>query len=308
MDRGLLLDNLDQPANSSYRKLKAMGAAAVGTLWTGGTKHRRNVYEACEAMLRRPRYLIRVGGHRQTPAEWLQDARDALAEVPDYIYSEDRVLLVCGNEPDQEGYVGKPKDYIDLYRAVSAVDSVPIAAAAPSFGPAGGLAYFGAMCSEYGRPFPRLVANLYAHLVAELLPAVRRRCDKLYIGEVNTLDVPNRVPFLRGAFRSFEAAGVEAALIFIAGGASNGAWDETYILSEDEAAALGALPEGPTMDEATQAAMIEMEARQNALITKALIALREGRWTGADGVDGMIVALNGGRLPDNYKPVFPPKA
>ena len=44
---------------------------------------------------------------------------------------------------------------------------------------------------------------------------------------------------------------------------------------------------------------------QNELITRALIAIREGHWTGANGVDGMIVALNGGKLPYDYKPVFP---
>lgn len=44
---------------------------------------------------------------------------------------------------------------------------------------------------------------------------------------------------------------------------------------------------------------------QNALLTQALVAIREGRWTGAGGVDGLIVALNGGKLPDGYAPTFP---
>lgn len=82
----------------------------------------------------------------------------------------------------------------------------------------------------------------------------------------------------------------------------------TALMSMEQIAAADWPPSGgTTMDEATQNAMIAMIAAQNALLTRALVAIREGRWTGADSVDGLIVALNGGKLPDGYRPVFPPK-
>lgn len=57
------------------------------------------------------------------------------------------------------------------------------------------------------------------------------------------------------------------------------------------------------MDEATQTALIEMEARQNALLTQALIAFRKGAFTGAEGIDGIIVALTG--KPLDFEPTYP---
>jgi hypothetical protein len=47
---------------------------------------------------------------------------------------------------------------------------------------------------------------------------------------------------------------------------------------------------------------------QNAIITQALIDFRHGRFEGADGMDGKIVALNGGVLPDGWAPSYPPLA
>ncbi len=47
---------------------------------------------------------------------------------------------------------------------------------------------------------------------------------------------------------------------------------------------------------------------QNALITAALIDFRHGRFTGAEGMDGKIVALNGGVLPEGWAPSYPPLA
>lgn len=44
---------------------------------------------------------------------------------------------------------------------------------------------------------------------------------------------------------------------------------------------------------------------QNHDLVEALIALREGRLTGAGSVDGWIVSLRGGSLPADYKPVGP---
>ena len=240
MLRGLLLDNLDQPANSSYHKLKLMNAGCVGTLWTAGTHHKRNVYEACEVMLTAPLYMIRIGGHHQPPFEWMADAQDALRELPKQIILENRALLVCGNEPNVEGYINKPQDYIDLYKSVCNL-SIPIAAAAPSFGKPDGVSYLSAMRVDFGKKFPLLVANIYAHNVVPLLPLIKSHCNKLYIGEINTLDCTNRVEFLHGAFNAHSTAGVIASLVFIAGGKSNGDWDENYIISTDQARELATM-------------------------------------------------------------------
>ena len=51
---------------------------------------------------------------------------------------------------------------------------------------------------------------------------------------------------------------------------------------------------------------VDMLLRQNALITEALKALRQGKFTGADGVDGYIVALQGGQ-PLSFVASWPPK-
>lgn len=98
---------------------------------------------------------------------------------------------------------------------------------------------------------------------------------------------------------------VIGATVFTAGPSPDWWAFDTDEISDLIPGGLPAIGGGTTMDEATQVAMIEMEARQNAALTKALIQLREGRFTGADGLDGTIVELNGGKLPAGYKPVFP---
>lgn len=62
-------------------------------------------------------------------------------------------------------------------------------------------------------------------------------------------------------------------------------------------------PEVPTMPTTNE--KIEQLLAQNALITQALIDFRHGRFTGAEGMDGKIVALNGGVLPDGWNPSYP---
>ena len=60
----------------------------------------------------------------------------------------------------------------------------------------------------------------------------------------------------------------------------------------------------PTTPEQTQDAKIAQEATQNTDLVEALRRIRQGKWTGADGVDGMIVALQGG-APLDFTPSFP---
>jgi hypothetical protein len=120
---GLLLDNCaigEMPAQGSYEKLEAMGATAVGLLWTGGTRHGRRVYEECERRLERPFYVVRVGGHRQSADEWWDWARAALAEAPNQVLFDGRLALACGNEPNLEGWGECPEEYGRLYATTRA--------------------------------------------------------------------------------------------------------------------------------------------------------------------------------------------
>lgn len=301
---GLVLDNNPigtQPAESSYRKLAAMRAGAVGVLHTGGTRHGREVYDRCEGLLDKPHYILRVGGHRQTADEWLQWMALAISQVPRAIISERRIVVAVGNEPSLEGWADAPAEYGALYRRASEViASPPLLFACPSVGAEGWQAWLDTALAAAERPAQGIV-NLYDFNTA-LVGSFAHLFPVLYVGEVNTLR-PGRVAWLRDAFAQLEQAGVIAATVFIAGGRSDGAWDEGFIISEDEAAALA-----PQEDTVTDDPRIQRLLDQNALITAALVDFRHGRFTGADGMDGKIVALNGGQLPAGWAPTYPPKA
>ena len=314
MYRGLLLDNLNEPADTSFAKLVAMNASAVGTLWTGardggGTKHRRPIYGRCEILLDHPEYLIRVEGYDDTPAGWWAATRDALREIPDAVLIEDRIRLACQNEPNLEHWQNNPAGYGRLYAAVSNT-SLPVLFACPSLGMDGWSQWLATALEQAGHP-RRGIVNLYGANVGRV-GEFAGMFDELYVGEVNSspwVRAGARVEFIGEALRHFARAAVKSVLIFIAGGRSNGAWDERYIISQEESAGLAdwnTNDDGEvsgTMDEATQTALIEMEARQNALLTQALVAFRQGKFTGADGIDGIIVALTG--KPLEFEPTYP---
>jgi len=239
MKTGLLLDNQDYPSDDSYTKLRAMNASCVGMLWTAGTKHRRDVYVRCERELQQPLYILRVGGHPQTPAEWLADARAALSEVPDAVLLEDRLVITAGNEPNIE-YSDYGADYGRFYAGLNAAQSsVPILFACPSLGLDGWSRYLGAALAEAGKPKWGIV-NLYGPNIGRI-GDFAGMFNEVYVGEVNsTPDMQGdaRCAFLRDAFTRFDRDRVRAALVFIAGGQSHGAWNEGYIVSEDEAKGL----------------------------------------------------------------------
>lgn len=56
------------------------------------------------------------------------------------------------------------------------------------------------------------------------------------------------------------------------------------------------------MDEATQTAMVEMEAKQNGLLTDLIKQIRTGNW---GQVDAIYCALKGGIAKPDYTPTFP---
>lgn len=245
MKVGLLLDNCpigQSVPDSSIEKLRAMGASAVGLLWTGGTRHGRDVYERCEAALDRPLYLVRVGGHKQTAAEWLREAGAALEAAPARV--RDRIGFNFGNEPNLEGWADCPESYGARFVEVNAVFDGVVLFACPSLGVEGWRAWLAAAYAAAGKP-RRGIANLYAGnvgLVAELAGLF----PEFYVGEVNDLELRGeaRRAFLGQSFATLARAGAQAALVFIAGGRSNGAWDERYIVDAGEVAGLGAPPVG----------------------------------------------------------------
>jgi hypothetical protein len=66
----------------------------------------------------------------------------------------------------------------------------------------------------------------------------------------------------------------------------------------------GATPVATPKTEPEQEQEIQTNFAQVSDLTEALRRIRQGKWTGADGVDGMIVALQGGK-PLDFTPTFP---
>lgn len=58
------------------------------------------------------------------------------------------------------------------------------------------------------------------------------------------------------------------------------------------------------LDPEVESAMVEMEARQNAALTEMWKRFRQGKFSGADGIDGKIVELQGG-TPLDFTPTYP---
>ena len=245
---GAHLDNVDVPSDASYARLKAMRAQVVGTLWTDGTHHRRPVYDRLEQLLGKPTYSVRVGpSARLSPRAWAKLANEALAEVPPAAVDEGRVRVRCLNEvnlPAEGGWA--PDDYAAFLRAARRLarlpSNVPLVASPLSLGLPDWRDWWQRFVAAAGGPIPadRIAVNCYAHLVAEaaFFADYGRPVD---VTEINTLTVPRgpaRADWLRQRFRDLEAVGVESAQVFIAGGKSYGAWDENYILTDEEAADL----------------------------------------------------------------------
>lgn len=96
-------------------------------------------------------------------------------------------------------------------------------------------------------PTEGIAINAYAHLVDHsriFIDAALRHDKTIHLTEINTLDHPPgaaRASWLDRHLSILEAHGVNTAEIFIIGGHSYGAWDERYILTDDECAHLGEL-------------------------------------------------------------------
>jgi hypothetical protein len=235
---GAHLDNLDQPAESSYRKLVLMRAGVVGTMWTDGTRHRRPVYERLRDELDDPLFHVRVGpSGRCTVEQWLRDAEAALAELPPGARARVRAL----NEVNLEAEGGwPPESYADFLIAVRAAwpRDVPLVASPLSLADPAWPTWWSRFFTACGGQLPTDLAavNCYAHLADQPLPFPR----PFDVTELNTLALPPgpaRAAWLRETATRLAA---DTTQIFIAGGRSHGAWDERYVLTEEECARLGA--------------------------------------------------------------------
>jgi hypothetical protein len=246
---GAHLDNLDHPSEASYRRLQLMRAEVVGTMWTDGTRHRGQVYGRLEELLTDPVYVVRVGpSGRTTAAAWAADVRAALAEVPLAALAAGRVRVRALNEVNLPAEGGWPPEAYAAFlraarRAARLPKEAPLLSAPLSLGlpdwPDWWQRFVGASGGRL--PADRVAVNCYAHLVdhARSFTQFGRPVD---VTEIGTLELPpgrQRAAWLLDRGRMLAAAGVQSAQAFIVGGRSNGAWDERYILTDDEAAAIG---------------------------------------------------------------------
>ena len=242
MFTGAILDNVQTVQGhvvpkSSISKLAYMKADAVGMLATGGTWHPKSLYDELISLLN-PFFIIRVGGHRQSIDEFITWAYSVWFNV-----SNNKGIITIGNEPNLEGWQNDPVGYarfaIEVLRELDRL-GVPAAVAAPGdIGSSAASFFWLDFLDAFGKYPDRLCVNLYAHNVNGYADYFRKSCQELYIGEVNTLDIPNRGPFLLESFKKLASVGVKAATIFIAGGYSDGAWDDRYVISAEDCYYLG---------------------------------------------------------------------
>ncbi|HZQ99000.1 MAG TPA: hypothetical protein VFC93_09310 [Chloroflexota bacterium] len=246
---GAHLDNVDNPPDASFRRLGLMRAQVVGTMWTDGTHHRRPVYDRLELLLDKPVYLVRVGpSGRISPRDWARQASAALAELPSAAVDEGRVRVRALNEvnlPAEGGW--RPEQYADFLAAVRKVARLPkdvaLVAAPVSLGLPDYVDWWQRFVAACGGLIPadRVAVNCYADLVdqAAWFKGYGRPVD---VTELNTLAVPPgpaRAAWFLDACQRLAAAGVDSAQAFAVGGVSHGAWDERYVLTDDEAQAIG---------------------------------------------------------------------
>lgn len=249
---GFSLDNVDVPAHESYAKLRAARAEIVGTLWTNGTRHKRNVYEQLERTLDKPHYTLRVGPSQIVPpGVWLQDAQDAINEVPLEIVAEGRLAIRHFNEGNltNEGD-WKPQEYADHFLFCANYvkqgwHSIKIGPMPISLGVWGWRDWYDAFVRSGGLGIADFVSvNCYAHLVNEV-DYFLGLGKPVRVTEFNTLDRVERPRWLLSTYTEFMDRGVESAEIFIVGGRSYGAWNEGYIIEQYECEALGERPVRP---------------------------------------------------------------
>ncbi len=244
MRPGLFLPNypLDQWQERDWRVVDAVRAASYLVL---AREYDGSLYTALEERGakwgRRPLYIVRLDPERKTSEGSLEALVAARERIPVGIRNEGRVLYVIGANPD------KPEEW-----------------------PAGLAAYSQAVAYVASRSGEKVVtANLCDNArhpeLAEAIkwcagvgveaygangdPALwewaRETGKPVYILETGTLLYrgAERATWQGWRYEQYAGLGAETAIWFIGGGRSYDAWDEGYILSEDEAAGYGAVVE-----------------------------------------------------------------
>lgn len=237
MHVGVCLDNVDNPPDASYWKIERLGDdVTVKTLWTNGTRHRRNVYESLMSIGGVQRLVIRVGpSGQQVDAQTLcGDVSDALKEVPSW-FGLDDITVVLLNEPNlpSEGAYS-PSQYVQLYAdCFSLLEPLKVVPwmAGPSFGVPDGVNWL--LQVFWALQPPGLALNCYSEVLPVTVPTT-----VWGLGECGTtlLSQADRDNYWRKALTNMHLGGAKYALAFTLGSAgdSHGAWPEGYLLTDGD--------------------------------------------------------------------------
>jgi hypothetical protein len=241
---GAHLDNVAQPPQSSYDRLRLMRAEAAVALHTPETHHGSGVYRALRDLGVR-RVCVRVGDEQLVaPADWLRWANAAYAAVRG-VFPDDAIDVQVLNEVNLSD--AAPEALAAFLAAVRAGWSLPcrLLLTPLSMGRLGWQDYLARLLAAFGSdlPFDAVAVHPYAGNASQIGPF-------LTIGKPVVVTEFSH-PGLSGAARAawslaqcqgWASQGVESACQFIVDGAPFGAWDPTYRMTDDEARALGARP------------------------------------------------------------------
>jgi hypothetical protein len=238
---GICLPNysIDQWTDKDKRVIAAARPAALTLM---AREHDRRVYDYLEAAAAdwgyKPLYVVRFGDGPQTPESAEIHLNNALAQVPPAVLAEGRAVFRLGNNTDKQEEWGDLGAYqyafIELAKRRPDMRLITTNLHDPArFAETVG-------CVEYAHG---LGAELYgANGDPAQLQALIDTGKPIYVVECGSLlyHAEERGKWIGWRFDQYAGLKFEAAMWFIAGGESYGAWDEGYILSEEEAALLGA--------------------------------------------------------------------
>ncbi len=248
---GVHLDNVDQPPESSFRRLALARPEAALALWTAGTRHRRGVYRRLRA-LGVARVCVRVGDERIAGSvdDYLRDVDAALDEAVAGGFAEDDVDVQLLNEPnlgpnsatDVGLFVGQ---VVRRWRRPARAVLPPVSRGRP------GWQGYAAQVLAVAGPLPARVARA-EHAYAgdlEALPPCDPAGPPVLVTEFSRPDLTGaaRGGWVVDQLRALAAKGYAQAHQFILDGRPGGAWSDSYRMTDDEAAVIGrrgALPDG----------------------------------------------------------------
>ena len=244
--------NYDTLTDADYHRLLLLRATVVGTLWTGGTRHKAEVYRKVDQVCPGCHFIIRVGPSGRTTAEqWMRDAKDAVHQALEAGIPMERLFLRVLNEVNlkDEGQ-WTPDEYVALLREIRArfAAAPPLVSSPLSMGVTQdshiGLAWqpwFARFVEAGGLDLvDRVAVNVYPDAGQPLAPflAAGKPID---VTEYGMLSVPHgqRGSAYADHAHALALHGAQTLQFFILNGKSHGAWDERYCLTDDEARIVG---------------------------------------------------------------------